>query len=270
MILLKKFILPLFTLLTMGTINAQNYPSDSFYLKVGTGVSFAQKAHVNAPDALWDPANQGYNSRLGERPILAFGLGFQPYCSSFSADLTYSFRPQYKYRKFQTTVAGSTTTGNLGAKTREMDLDVSSIMLSGYWSGKGHDWLTWRLGHSKSTFCPFLGFGVGVSRITIYNFRSTGLPAPSPAEIAAPSFGSSNEYTVRTSFTYQLMGGLEYNYCDLWTLSLGYRWFDAGRYKGPSFIRTPLGTAADSSGNEWRSHFRAQEVLLELKVPINR
>lgn len=271
---LRYLLLPVIFLLTVGSVSAQNNPqrvtnqvSDQFYIKIGTGASFAEKARVNAPATIWDPANQGYTSRLGTRPIFAFGIGVQSICSSFSTDLVYSFRPQYKYRKFQTTVASSTTPGNLGAKTREMDLDVSSLMLSGYWSGFGCEALTWRPGCSGS-ITPFLGAGVGLSRLTIYNFRSTGLPSVDPTVNPAPGFGSDNAYTVRTNFTYQLMAGLEYHFCDLWTLSLGYRWLDAGRYKGPSFIRRPPGTALDIRGSEWRARFEAQEILLELKFAI--
>ncbi len=231
----------------------------AFYVKIGSGASFAQKAHVYAPPAVWDPALQGYNSGLGTAPIILGGLGWD---SPFvAADITAAYRPNFKYKKFQTPSTGGTP-GQLGEKTRRFDLDISSIMLSTYFNGRGIRALNWKTGGYSSVY-PFIGGGIGVSQLTVSNFRSTGLPS-----IVEPlaSFGSENQYNKSYSFTYQLMTGLEYRYRDVCALSVGYRWFSINKFNGPEYIRTSTGDAFDAKNNTWRINFSANEALIEFKV----
>src|SRR5690242_16882177 len=76
-----KRILALFFLLAItisGTITAKCccHPQDySFYIKVGSGISFSESAHVIAPPLAWNPAVQGYNSKLGNRAIANLSIG---------------------------------------------------------------------------------------------------------------------------------------------------------------------------------------------------
>lgn len=240
------------------------YPS-KFYLKIGSGASFAVRATVNASPAIWDPSPNGYNSSLGTAPILLGGIGYD-YCSLFSGEFSVSYRPQFEYNKFQTSQPSSTP-GFLGnTKTRRFKLDVSSAMFSAYFSGRTFDYSCWQPPCIGGHLFPVIGAGVGVSRLNIFDFRTTGLPSVLPDVNPAPGFGSDNAYTVRYRFTYQVSAGVEYNYCDTWSLSVGYRWFDAGRLNGPQYIRRPPGTALDITGNEWKMRFRANELLVEFKL----
>jgi opacity protein-like surface antigen len=235
------------------------------YLKLASGASFAQKARVYASPAVWDLAEQGYNSELGTRPIIGGGIGYE-FCSLLATDLIASYRPNFKYSKFQTTPASSAAAGNLGNKTRRFDLDVTSLMLSFYLNGLGLDQTHWKLGEKAGSLYPILGIGIGASQLKVFNFRSTGLPPVNPALDSSPSFGSENQYSIRYRFTYQALAGLEYRYNDRWALSTGYRWFDAGRFKGPEYIRDPNGIALDTENKEWRISFAAHELFVELKV----
>ncbi len=47
----------------------------SFYIKVGSGISFSESANVFAPSPPWNPAIQGYNSKLGNCPIAGLSIG---------------------------------------------------------------------------------------------------------------------------------------------------------------------------------------------------
>ena len=236
-----------------------------FFLKLGSGASFADKASVYAPPSQWDPAVQGYDSGLGTRPIILGGLGYE-FCDPFSTDITFSYRPHYKYRKYQTPVGDIGTPGSLGPKTREFNLDVASVMFTFYLSSRGWSPLCWKLGSDTSLLYPLIGGGVGISQMTIYDFRSTGIAPVDAAIDPTLSFASDNQYTKRFEFTYQLMGGLEYRWKDRWALSAGYRWFDVAQFKGPSFIRDQYGNAYDLRGEEWEIRFRANEIFLEFKV----
>ena len=230
-----------------------------FYIKLGSGASFARKAHISASPAVWDPAVQGYNGSLGTRPIVLGGVGYDsPFVST---DITASYRPNFKYSKFQTP-SGSSTPGAIGQKTRRFNLDVSSLMLNLYLNGRGFSALNWKVGKASSIF-PFVGGGVGISQMKIFNFRSTGLPPVDPPQ---PAFASENENTIRYRFTYQVMGGLEYRYRDVCALSFGYRWFDVSRFKGPRYIRDENGNAVDVQNNSWKIKFAANEAVVEFKI----
>lgn len=270
MLSLKKWCLTIASCLAITFLESnescsQNCYQCQPYIKLCSGISFSQNLDVEAPLAFWDTAQEGYNARIGNRPIIGGGLGYE-FSKCFSADLTFSFRPQYKYRKFQTPIPGTTNPSFLGTKTREFDLDIATLMLSGYLSGRGFDFFCWDLGAIPGTIYPIAGGGIGMSRILISNFHASGLPSANPIIDPTPTFGSSSEYTVRYSFSYQLMGGFEYRYCDSWAISFGYRWFDLMKFKGPRFLRDPAGTALDISPNEMRLNFSAQEFFAEYKL----
>lgn len=235
----------------------------NFYIKIGTGGSFSLKADVCAPTRIWDPAVEGYNSDLSKTGIVEAGVGYD-FCDYFSGDVTVSFRPGFEYNKFQTGIPTDNVVNFLGNKTRRFKLDVSSVLFNGYLRGYGFDCLNWNIGCNGSSIYPIVGAGVGVSRFTIYDFISTGLPSVVAEGI--PAFGSDYAYTARHEFTYQAAVGLEYLDCDGWALSAGYRWFAGKRFKGPSYIRRSSGLALDIHGFEWNQHLRANEVFVQLKL----
>lgn len=232
------------------------------YLKLGTGVSFSKKAQVHAPSSIWDPAVQGYNDDLESAPIIMAGLGCD-IGKLISTDISFYYRPGFKYRKFQTAIPNANTPGFLGNKTRRFNLDVLTAMWNVSLNGRGCDYLSWNCGCLAGSFYPVIGGGIGISRFKIFNFRSTGLPPVDNDGL--PAFASENEYTVRYHFSYQVSVGLEYNHCDIWALSIGYRWFDAGKFKGPRYIRTANGDAHDIGPHEWEMRLRANEVFIEAK-----
>jgi opacity protein-like surface antigen len=241
----------------------QNCCDDSFdyqfYVKAGSGISFSQDARVVALPPTWDPAIQGYNAKMGNRPIFDLGLGCS-FMKLANLEVSGSFRPGFKYRKFQT----PSEIVDPISYTREFDLDLTTALVSITLTGQTIPYLNWNLG--CGTLYPIIGAGVGSSRITIYNFRTTGLP---PSESSAPfnSFSAENQYCVRDNFTYTATAGLEYS-SERWALGTGYRWFDAGRFKGPRFKRVATGAAIDIAGDEWKIQFKAHEWYIEFKIFI--
>ena len=252
--------LPLLATAISGSIQAQCcQPLDySFYIKVGSGISFSESAHVVAPTPTWNPAVQGYNSSLGNRAIADFGVGCE-FWHLLDLEVSISNRSTFKYRKFQTPISGG------GSYTREFDLDVTPILFSLNLLGRDVPYLNWDLFCGK--LYPMIGAGIGVSNLLITNFRTTGLP---PTGDSAPygSFSAENQYTLRKNLTYTLLIGLEYNHRDLWAINTGYRWFDAGQFKGPRYQRVDTGAAVDVSGSEWKIPFRSHDWFIEFKVFI--
>ena len=230
----------------------------SFYFKVGSGVSISQTAQISAPPAVWNPALEGYNSRLGDKAISDLGVGCQ-LMHFLDMEVNISTRSTFKYRKFQTPVAGG------ASYTREFDLNVTPILFSVNLLGRDIQCLNWDLDCGQ--IYPIIGAGVGVSNLSITNFRTTGLP-PSGGSAPFASFSNENQYTNRHNFTYALLIGFEYNYNDRWTIATGYRWLDAGKFKGPRFIRVSDGSAVDIGGEEWKMRFKSNEWFIEVKFFI--
>lgn len=231
-------------------------PQDcSFYVKVGSGVSFSRPLDVKVTP-VWTVTDQGYNSAAGNTPIAELSLGCE-FSRLIDLEVGISNRSTFEYRKFQNPV------GSDGSFTREFDLDVTSVLFSLNVLGRDISCLNWNCG--CGSIYPIVGLGVGVSDLTITNFRTTGLP-PSGSSSPFPDFANENQHTLRRNFTYTALFGLEYNCNDCWALSTGYRFFNAGKFKGPRFIRTNTGGAIDLVNNEWKMYFKANEWFIELKV----
>lgn len=233
------------------------HPEDySFFVKVGSGVSFSETAHVKASPLAWNPSIQGYNSKLGNRAIVDLSIGCR-YNQLVDVEVGISNRSTFKYRKFQTPVGGG------GSYTREFDLDVTTVLFSANLLGRDYECLNYDI--ACGTLYPILGAGVGVSNLLITNFRTTGLPSTG-SSFPFASFSAENQYTQHRNFTYTALIGLEYNYNNTWAISSGYRYFDAGKFKGPRYQRVSTGGAVDISGEEWKMRFRANEWFLEFSV----
>lgn len=253
--------LSLLVIAISGTVNGKCccQPQDySFYIKAGSGVSFSESAHVVAPPATWSPAVQGYNSKLGNRVIFDLSIGCE-LMNLMDLEVGISNRSTFKYRKFQTPVSGG------GSYTRQFDLDVTPILFSINLLGRDHPCLNWDTACGK--IYPIIGAGMGVSNLSITNFRTTGLP-PSGDSSPFASFSAENQHTLHKNFTYTALIGFEYNYNDCWAIATGYRWFDAGKFKGPRFQRVATGAAVDIAGEEWKMRFRSNEWFVEFKIFI--
>jgi len=225
------------------------------YIKVGSGISFAESAHVHASSSAWNPAVQGYNAKLGDAAMGEFAIGYE-FMDLVDLEVSISNRSTFKYRKFQTPVGGG------DSYKREFDLSVTPVLFSANFIGENIPCLSYDLACGK--IYPTLGVGVGYSHLLITNFRTTGL-SPSGASFPFLSFANENQYTLRKNFTYALFVGLEYNFNECFAIGTGYRWLDAGSFKGPRFIRTASGGAVDVRHEEWKMRFRSNEWFIELK-----
>lgn len=261
----KEFMKRLFALLTLlATIISSTadascccQPQDYFfYLKAGSGISFSESAHVFAPPSTWNPAIQGYNAKLGNQSIASLSLGCE-FINLIDLEVSLSSRSTFKYRKFQTPIGG----GN--SYKREFDLSVMPLLCSIYLLGRDISYAHLDIACGK--IYPVIGVGIGVSHLLITDFRTTGLP-PSGDSAPFPSFSAENQRTLRKNFTYIAQAGIEYNHNNCWAIATGYRWFDAGTFKGPRFQRVSTGAAVDVAGEEWKMRFRSNEWFVEFKV----
>lgn len=258
---MKRFlgILSLLATMVSGTVTCGCQSDDySFYIKVGSGVSCSESANVVAHFPPWSPALQGYNARLGHSPIASLSVGCEV-LDVVDLEFNISNRSVFEYRKFQTPTAGG------DSYTRQFDLDVTSILFSANLLGRCIPCLNWDV--CCGTIYPVIGAGVGGSDLLITNFRTTGL-LPTGDSAPYASFSSENQYTLRRNFTYTLVAGFEYNCNDTWALGTGYRWFNAGCFKGPRYQRVASGAAVDVGCDTWDMRFRANEWFIEFKIFI--
>ena len=98
-------------------------------------------------------------------------------------------------------------------------------------------------------------------------YRTTGLPAIGDS-MPYETFSAENQYTLRQNFTYTLLAGLEYNHQNRWAIGSGYRWFNAGNFQGPEYLRVMGGSAVDVGNDQWGMRFRAHEWFIEFKIFI--
>lgn len=234
-------------------------PQDySFYIKVGSGISCSELANVVAPYPTWNPAIQGYNSKLGNCPIASLSIGCE-LLEILDLEVNISNRSVFKYRKFQTPIIGS------GSYIREFDLNVISILFNANLLGRGMPSFNLDIGCGK--IYPLVGVGLGVSDLLITNYRTTGLP-PTGDSDPYKSFSAENQYTLRRNFTYTLLAGFEYNHNASWAIGTGYRWFNAGHFRGPRYQRVASGSAVDVGCDTWKMRFRSNEWFIEFKILI--
>lgn len=231
----------------------------SFYTKISSGISCSQAACVSAVSSVWNKANQGYNATLGNCPIASFAIGCE---LSHIADLEFaiSHRAIFKYRKCQTSVSCP------GSYTRELDLSVTPILFSVNILGRGIPCMHKDVGSCGKIY-PLLGAGVGSSDLLITNYRTTGLAATGDSSPYL-SFTAENQYELSKKFTYTALVGFEYSHENRWAIGTGYRWFDAGCFKGPEYLRSANGAAVDVACDAWNMRFRANEWFIEFKIFI--
>lgn len=235
-----------------------------FFVKIMSGASFTRNSRISAPSSFWDPAPEGYNSRLGTGPIIGGGVGYQ-FSEWFSADITVAHRWSYKYNKFQSGVPNPGTPAALSDKTRHFSLQSTSFMFTPRINGKGMEKLHYKFCNG-GILAPFAGVGIGFALNRMNNFRTTIAPNSNTGGFnGAASIGSSS--VTKTSLAYQFETGLEY-LCNKWGFSVGYRWFDAGKFRGPNNViagtAQPGNPIVGVSVPPWRGRLRAHEVFAEI------
>ena len=104
-------------------------PDHGFYIKAEAGAFIPTQMHVSAPESYWLTTIQGYNDNIGARPVVSAGLGYE-FCPLIDFDAMLSYRPQFKYRKFQTASSESLLDGD--QRLRKFDLDITSAMFTLY------------------------------------------------------------------------------------------------------------------------------------------
>lgn len=235
--------------------NAARAGDQSFYGQLSTGVSFSKKANISNVDyAIWDPANEGYKSRLGN--VLFFGLGLGYNINLWSSLLaSWDWKGIYNYRKHQTQIVNSDSINPLGKKTRYFDIENNNLMFTLIINGS-------QLNNIHIDFnnglilAPFIGAGLGVAENDLTGFYSL---------VSATEEQHRSYMHRKTSYSLAAQGiaGFSLSLNKTIGFDLGYRFYYGGKFKTNTVIMDPLYT--DIITPPWKGSLFTNELFLNIK-----
>jgi opacity protein-like surface antigen len=146
--------------------------------------------------------------------LFGIGLGYE-YNNWLRFDGTIEYRGETGFHGFDTWTSGVADPrfNNYTAKKSEW-----LFLLNGYL-----DLGTWR------AVTPFIGAGIGASRVTIHSFRDAGINYTTPGDLttAVPTMAFANAAS-KWNFAWALYAGLAYDVTPNFTVELAYRYVDLG------------------------------------------
>lgn len=250
----------LISLLACSTAFATNntnihYPSfdpNHIYISVQGGISFSQNVTMNVATGNneatdWDPADQGYNSDLGNSEVLGAAIGYviNP-AASFEIEV--SHRNSFDYARFQTPV---------DPKTRYFDFANTSAMVNLVLNGSGCSNLSYR--STRFVVDPYISGGFGMAFNNVYNFHSILVAGNAPSAVMQP-------YTVR-SLAYQVGAGLNFRTCRNIGLGVNYRFINMGDFDSNNVV-LDSSTSPGIVIQPWEGTFKSNEIYLSLQYYV--
>lgn len=255
---------------TMGEVKTcSDISCMPWFLEFGTGASFSNTASINyQPEYnIWHIPTTSYHSSLGNVPLFMAGIGYTV-SPLLKVDASYTFRGIYKYAKHLNYI--STNVENpFGSNTRYFNLSSNSLMFSGTLYSKGlenyNQELTNKLVKNIGSYGyiqPMIGGGIGLSYNTVSNFHTI---------LDDRAFNTSvMQDTSVVAFSWQLNAGLDWQVTERFSVDLGYRYFNAGRFNsGDAFVTRLNANGANIATTwvpAWISSLSANEVFVTAKV----
>lgn len=233
------------------------------FITIGGGYSWSYEGSIRASPKFWDASPQGYNNDLKRSEVYTAGLGyhFRPLVSLL---FEVGYRPNYKYRKFQTSTAFSTP-GFLGTKTRHFRLSSLSFTFNVFLNKEGNC-LQWKLGKCYA-IAPFIGGGVGVSYNDLYDFYSS---VPKVGQVSGAASIENNK--VHAAFAAQAMAGFVNKVTERFSFDIGYRWFYGGRILSNNYTTDYNVVSGVASPPEyvspWKGVLGANEIFINLNYSL--
>ncbi len=220
-----------------------------YYAFVGSGYAWSLKAGIHNPDpGYWDAAQEGYNSDLGDSPFFTIGLGKQLW-RILHLDLSYTYYQTFHYQKQQT--GTSSTPGFTGARrTRYFDLDNQNVLFSA-------SLYPWQIKTGCGAFTPYAGGGVGVGINRVSNFHTVAYD--SSADVGSTT--SIGGPVTKGVFAWRVLAGIRFApKIEHFSFDLGYRYYNGGKFTGPSKIQNYTGGGATTYGKPWKGYIKSNEI----------
>lgn len=226
-----------------------------FYIQTSAGASFSMQAKVSNIDfTIWDPANEGYDTRIGNTPTFGLGLGYNvnPWASLLAS---WDWRGIYNYKKNQTQVIGSNPIDPLGAKTRYFDIKNSNLMLTFIANCSQLNNMHFDF-NNGAILTPFIGVGLGIAKNDLSNFYSITPDAPNLHR---------NYLNSQTTYSLAAQGitGLSLLLNKQIGVDLGYKFYYGGRCNTNTMIIDPIDDPLATP--PWKTNLLTNEIFVSLK-----
>ncbi|KTD20920.1 Uncharacterised protein [Legionella lansingensis] len=240
---------------TMGEV----VPVYPWFGSIGTGYSWTEKPGIVNPDpTFWDFAAEGYDSDLGNRGFYTFALGKQVH-DYIDVSVSYLVHEVFDYQKFQSAPPGTSgTPGFTGsARTRYFSLDNRAILVNGFL----HPIQAWA-NIASVAFTPFIGGGIGYAYNEVRDFHTVGRTVV--AGVPVGSTTTIGDPTSRNSFAWQASAGVNFRpQQSHFSVDAGYRYYDGGKFNGPSTVFTNSDGFLSSA--PWSGRLKANQAFVEFK-----
>jgi opacity protein-like surface antigen len=237
--------------------------SPSYYIRVEAGPSFGLCAAIEPNPIIWDSAQEGYDAKLHTAPMVGLEVGVN-FCDLWSVGARANYRSKFSYCKKQTPL-NSATNGFLGNKTRFFDLDATSFILNLMINRTDNPYCALTI--CKTTLAPYVGLGIGFARTTLYNFHSVRADMATLGTFITNEVGSIMSPNGMNTFAWDAQVGCNISFCSNISLGIGYRFFDAGRFKTNNYLVDVLaGLTTPIVVYPWCSRLRASELVLQAGI----
>jgi len=231
-----------------------------FFVSLGWGCSWSTETDIDADPSFWDPALQGYGDDLSNSPVYAVGLGYN-ITSLLSLAFELSFRPEFRYKRFQDSTAAQTV-GFLGEKTRYFRLSNWAYLFNLFLNRAGN---CFQFNCCKGIcLAPFIGAGIGIAYNTVDDFHSI-VPSNDQFDPVHSIMVGHTE----TALAGQLMAGFVSRISQCISLEIGYRRFHGGRFLTNNYtVDVPIGLNNPVAVPPWKGYLNANEIYLSLNYSL--
>jgi len=235
-----------------GAIELPPAPSP-WYVVLGGGYAWSNSTHTNLDLSFWDPALEGYNSRLGYSPFITLGVG-KRVCPILLSEVTSSYFNDFLYRRYQSSTQAPTPGFTGTSRVRHFDLNNFNVLYNLILNSDHFG-----LNFFHIYFTPFIGVGGGLALNTVKNFYTN---------VATGDVTSIGLNTMRVlSGAGQAEVGLMAYVSDKLSVDMGYRYYYGGDFRSVSsiFITTGSGSPAAIAAPAWRGTLTANILFAEMR-----
>lgn len=256
-------------LLILQVINIKsncNCDDRSFYFRVEGGKSFSRKADIKVDETVFDPAQEGYNSKLKSAVLLTAGVGYN-ITNWLSIGFSAAHRNKYKYKKHQTVIPTEGVPNPFGNKTRFFKLDNNSFLFDIYFNRTGAS-TCWSFGCDSVNVAPYFGVSIGLSKNKLYDFHTVLDDTLTSGNFTTHAVETVESLFVKHSFAWQISVGLDLTICKNITLGIGYRYFDGGKFRSNDYTVNPISSFENNPIEvpQWCGKLRANEVVASFAI----
>ncbi len=234
-------------------------PNNPWFGSIGTGYSWTNLPGINNPNrSQWDDSVLGYNSPIGDRGFITFAVGKQIH-QYIDLSLMYMMHEEFNYQKFQ--FGNSATPDFTGSqRNRFFNLNNKSLLVNAFL----HPATAWAH-FANISWTPYVGAGIGYAYSSVNNFYTVGTES-----ISGTAVGSSDSIGTpvgTSSFSWQGTAAMNMRLQDShFSVNTGYRYFDGGRFYGPTIIYT--NASSFTTATPWKGKVSANQYFVELNYTV--